>query len=301
MSILGLGYASGENQVHTKPPQEPYNNFPLALAEQGATNLALFSLWKDATDSHDGQVLFGGIDTSKYAGSLTTLETQNRTNYNEVIAFDIILNGLALSGDSSFQTGSTGSVPLVLDCGTSYSILPDDWIKPIYNQFDVTYFEANDTAYVDCDLKSNSYFVEYTFESLTIQVPISALVILRSLAPKICTFGLVPAGSRHSLLGDNFLSSVYTVFDLTNGQISLAARYFDSTADKILAVPAGGVKAMKSLPTNPTSTSTAAGTDSTGSSSGTGASPSETKKSDGSFVLSPSYLLGLLLFGFCIM
>ncbi|KAE8442640.1 hypothetical protein EG329_002997 [Mollisiaceae sp. DMI_Dod_QoI] len=241
-SILGLSYGAGESLQGSQPQ---YNNFPLALAKQGTTNLAAFSLWKDAADSHNGQILFGGIDTSKFTGSLTTLQTQIRDGYPNITAFDVLLNGVALSGNSSFPQGSTGSVPHVLDCGTSYSILPNDWLQPIYDQFNVTYFTANDTAYVDCDLGTQSYTVDYTFQNLTIHVPMKVLVELRSVNPNRCSFGLVPAGTRRALLGDNFLSSAYTVFDLTNNQISLAPRNFSSTAAKVIPVAAGGVKATK--------------------------------------------------------
>lgn len=260
--ILGLSYALGENQAQGNPAKE-YNNFPLALAASGTTNLALFSLWKDSPTSHDGQLLFGGVDTSQYTGSLATLDTQLRTGYTTPVAFDVILNGVALSGNSSFPAGSTGSVPVVLDCGTSYTILPNDWVTPIHSEFGVTYFEANDTAYVDCALQKSTATINYTFESLTISVPISVLVSLVAVNPNRCTFGIVPAQDRHALLGDNFLSSAYTVFDLTNNQISLAVRNFaassTTTTDSVVVVPAGGVKSITTgtATTNPSSSGTA--------------------------------------------
>lgn len=282
-SILGLGYAAGENQVYADPPLPPYDNFPLTLAKQGATNLALFSLWKDAVDTRDGHLLFGGIDTAKYTGSLTTLDVQNREGFPNITAFDVLINGVGLSGDSSFPKGSTGSVSTVLDCGTGYSILPDDWVKPIHDQFNVTYFKANDSAYIDCALQSSKYTIDYTFESLTIKVPMSYMVNLRAVNPSICSFGLVPAGERIPLLGDNFLSSTFTVFDLTNNQISLAPRDFSSKTDKVVVVPAGGVKAIGSTTTNPSST-------------GTGSAPSGTETKSGASAISiPAYLTGISL------
>ncbi|KUJ07694.1 acid protease [Mollisia scopiformis] len=288
-SILGLSYASGENQY-------PYNNFPLSLAKSGAINLPLFSLWKNAVDSHDGQVLFGGVDTAQYTGSLLTLDTQTRTGFPAPVAFDVLLNGVALSGNSSFPAGSTGSVLHVLDCGTAYSILPNDWVQPIYDQFGVTYFTANDTAYVDCALANSPYTIDFTFGSLTIQVPIKVMVSLRSINPNICTFGIVPAGTRIALLGDNFLSSSYTVFDLSNNQISLAARNFDATTDSIIAVPSGGVKAISTSATGTTPSST-------GTTTGTSATSTPTKKSSApALSLSPATIgvaFIVVLFAFC--
>jgi hypothetical protein len=189
-------------------------------------------------------------------------------------------------------------VSAVLDCGTSYSILPDDWVQPIHNQFNVTYFNANDTAYVDCDLQSAPYIINYTFQSLTIQVPISVMVSLVAVNPNICTFGLVPAGTRHALLGDNFLSSSYAVFDLSNNQVSLASRNFASTTDNVVAVPAGGVKAIKSSTTNPSSTVTGTTTETgTGTTTGTGATTSATKKSGATNILFPAHIMIILPIG----
>ncbi|KAH8805375.1 aspartic peptidase domain-containing protein [Xylogone sp. PMI_703] len=290
-SILGIGYAAGENQVYAKPNviSPSYDNFPLSLAKQGATNLALFSLWKDTVDGHDGAVLFGGIDTAKYTGDLTTLATQPREGFPNITAFDVLLNGVALDGNSSFPKGSTGSVPVVLDCGTAYTILPDDWVTPIHKQFDVTYFKANDTAYVDCALQTAQYTVKYTFDSLTIEVPISRLVSLRAVNPDACSFDIVPAGDRHALLGDNFLSSAYTVFDITNNQISLAPRDFSSTDDKVVAVPAGGVKAIKGSTTGDASSS--------GTPTDSGAASTTSSKKNGASAVSFSgYLVGISLF-----
>lgn len=295
LSILGLSYAYGENQVHTNPPQQPYDNFPLTLAKQGVTNLALFSLWKDSVTGYDGQILFGGIDTTKYTGDLTTLDTQKRDGFPEILAFDVLLDGMALSGNSSFPKGSTGSVPVVLDCGTPTSILPDDWVKPIYDEFDVTYFTANDTAYVDCALQAAPYTVKYTFQSLTIEVPMTKLVSLRAINPDICTFGIVPAGTRHGLLGDNFLSSSYAVFDLTNNQISLAPRDFSSTNDNVVAVPAGGVKAIGGSASSPSSSGSPSAT---GTGASSAASTTAAKKSGASAVSIPAYLIGISLFSF---
>ncbi|CZR69136.1 uncharacterized protein PAC_19036 [Phialocephala subalpina] len=294
-SILGLGYAAGENQVNTNPPQKPYDNFPLALAASGATNLAAFSLWKDAADSHNGQVLFGGIDTAKYTGSLTTLDTQIRSGFPTQIAFDVLLNGVGLSGNSSFPNASTGSVPAVLDCGTAYSILPDDWVTPIHDFFNVKYFQANDTAYVDCGLQNSPYTVDFTFGGLTISVPIKIMVSLRAINPNICAFGIVPAGTRDALLGDNFLSSSYTVFDLTNNQISLANRDFTSTSDSVEAIPKGGVKSIGSG-------TTGSGSSSTGTATGTASTATNTKKSGSrAFVVSSfgvaASLFGVVIFG----
>lgn len=253
---MGLGYPAGENQVHLAKPLPAYDNIPVSLAKQGFTNLALFSLWKDSYNSHNGGLLFGGINTEKYTGNLTTLPIQLRTGYADIQAFDVLLNGVKLSGNSSFTNGSTGSVPVVLDCGSSGSILPDTWVQPIYDKFDVKYFQANDTAIIDCSIAKKPYTIDFTFGGLTISAPISGFVIQYS-GDSFCTFELNAAGTRHALLGDNFLSNAFTVFDISNNEISLAPRNFKSTTDSIVAVPAGGIKAIGgSTTSSPSGTAT---------------------------------------------
>ncbi len=78
---------------------------------------------------------------------------------------------------------------------------------------------------------------------ITIQAPISNFVIKYSGNP-FCSFGIVPAGNRHALLGNNFLRNCFTVFDISNNKISLAARNFSSSTEEVVPVPAGGVLAM---------------------------------------------------------
>lgn len=289
-SILGLGYAAAENQVHAQNPLPPYDNLLLSLAKQGSINLALFSLWKNEVDSYDGRILFGGIDTDKYMGDLTVLDIQHRSGFADILHFDILLKGVKLSGDESFSDGITGSVPVVLDCGTSYTVLPDSFALPIFDQFDIQYFSANDTAIIDCSVGEQDYTIDFVFEDLTISVPISAFVIQYT-GNSFCSFGIVAAGKRHALLGDNFLSSTFTVFDLSNDQISLAARNFASKSDKVIAVPSGGVEALSATESGTPRSSEAA------TSTTTTETAIPTKESFAVFVIASSYysiFLGLI-------
>jgi len=242
-SILGLGYASAENQVHTQNPKPPYDNLPLAMAKQGATSLALFSLWKDQVDSHNGHLLFGGIDKEKYTGNLATLPVQAREN--GITAFDVTLQAVRVNGDLGIKDDMNGPINVVLDCGSSGSILSDAMVKPIFEKFGVTYFQANDTAIVDCALERSATTIDFRFDGVTITAPVSSFVNKYS-ADAFCSFGIMPAGKRRGLLGDNFLSSAYAVFDISNNKISLAARNFVSTKEDIVAVPKEGVSAIGS-------------------------------------------------------
>jgi len=296
-SILGLGYASAENQVHTENPKDPYDNLPLALAKQGVTNLALFSLWKDQqVNSFNGHLLFGGIDKDKYTGKLVTLPVQSREN--GITAFDITLQAVRVNGALGIKDDITGPFNVVLDCGSTGSILSDEMAKPIFEKFGVTYYPKNNSATVDCAVGRSATTIDFKFDGITITIPVAVFVSPYS-GRDLCSFGIVAAGERRGLLGSNFLSSAYAVFDISNNQISLAARNFASKKENISAVPIGGVTADADIPvttgTAPTPT-TGAGAGS-GPASGTGAaSPATTSKQGSASTVAWNGLVGLSLF-----
>lgn len=251
-SILGLGYASAENQVLNQNPKPPYDNLPLAMAKQGGTNLALFSMWKDTAQGHNGHLMFGGVDKDKYSGNLATLPVQARDN--GITAYDVTLQGVQVKGDLGLDASVKGPFNVVLDCGSSGSILSDEMAQPIFDKFGVTYFEANNSAQVDCAVGRSATTIDFEFDGVTISAPIAAFVV-RFGNDTFCSFGIVAAGKRRGLLGDNFLTSAYAVFDVSNNEISLGQRKWASTREDIVVVPKEGVKAVIS-PTGPSTVPT---------------------------------------------
>ncbi len=62
--ILGIGH--GANVTI------PYKNMIDQLADQGATNTKAFSLALGSKSEQEGVIIFGGLDTSKFSGTLQT-------------------------------------------------------------------------------------------------------------------------------------------------------------------------------------------------------------------------------------
>ena len=69
--ILGIGYITNEGAA-ASPDTPTYPNLPAALKNAGIINSNAYSLYLDDLDSSTGTLLFGGVDTSKYDGELTT-------------------------------------------------------------------------------------------------------------------------------------------------------------------------------------------------------------------------------------
>jgi hypothetical protein len=65
--IMGIGYDNNEAVTNTT---KQYQNFMDEMVSNDLTNTKLYSLWLNDLDSSTGSILFGGIDTEKYYGTL---------------------------------------------------------------------------------------------------------------------------------------------------------------------------------------------------------------------------------------
>jgi hypothetical protein len=54
-----------------------------------------------------------------------------------------------------------------------------------------------------------------------------------------CLFGIAPAESSISVLGDTFMRSAYLVYDLANNEISIAQTNFDTTSTNVMEIGTG--------------------------------------------------------------
>ena len=241
--VLGIGYTTNEVQVGVNG-EPAYANLPKAMVKKGLIQSNAYSLWLNDLDANTGSILFGGVNSDKYHGTLETLPIQQVSGmYAEFI---IALTAVALTNSSGTSNYSSSALPAaaLLDSGSSLTYLPDGVVEDIFNDLDVTYESSEGVGYVPCSLAEKKVNISYTFSSPTIHVPVSELVLdagdlyFRN-GDRACVFGIVPAGGSTPVLGDTFLRSAYVVYDLTNNEISLANTNFNSTSNNILEIGTG--------------------------------------------------------------
>ncbi|KAJ5092254.1 hypothetical protein NUU61_007124 [Penicillium alfredii] len=263
--VLGIGYPSNEVQV-SRSGDKTYANLPKAMVEKGLIKSNAYSLWLNDLDASTGSILFGGVNTKKYHGSLETLPIQKVHGlYSQFI---IALTAVTLTTTSTEHNYSSKALPagVLLDSGSSLTYLPDTVVKDIYDDLDVDYDSSSGVGYVPCSLAEKDVKVSYTFSSPTITVGANELVLdvgdlyFRN-GDRACVFGIVPAGNSMAVLGDTFLRSAYVVYDLANNEISLANTNFNSTDDEVLEIGTGddSVPSATAVP-NPVTTVAVAGT-----------------------------------------
>ena len=253
--ILGIGYPANEASVN-RNNERPYPNLPQALVDANIIQSNAYSLWLDDLESSSGSLLFGGVDTNKYSGSLQTLPIQrDRGEYTQLI---ISISGMSITqGGQSVDLTSSLPVPAILDSGSSISYIPDQLAGDIFYALNVQYSQLSQVAYCSCALRESDISLNFTFTSPTISVPIRELVIdpEQDLAESIvldkrqgptysygnspCLFGLAPSGGSLAILGDTFLRSAYVVYELANNEISLAQTNFNSTTTNIEQIGTG--------------------------------------------------------------
>jgi hypothetical protein len=278
--ILGVGYQLNEVQAG-RLGKKVYDNVPAKLVSDKLINSNAYSLWLNDLDANTGSILFGGVDTDQFEGSLATLPIQAESG--QYAEFLIALTAVSFAGTS---IATNQNIAVLLDSGTSLTYLPDAITQSIYDSVGAQYDSQAGTAYVPCSIASNTSTLDYTFTSPTIKVTMAELVIDVTDAAgqpvyfnngqQACVFGIAPAGSSTSVLGDTFLRSAYVVYDLSNNQISLAQTKFNVTTNNVLEIGTGS-SAVPSA-TAVQGAASAAGGSSGGSVAGQTAAASSTAK-----------------------
>ncbi|KAI9850127.1 MAG: hypothetical protein M1838_006062 [Thelocarpon superellum] len=241
--ILGIGYPDHEAQVIFGDAQE-YRNFPETLVSLDLIQSPAYSLWLNDLDANTGSILFGGVDTDKYHGDLSTLPIQLDPGSSQPEEFFIALTGLSLGGQS---IGGARDDAVLLDSGSSLAYLPDDLSEALYKAIDAQYDPTQGLATIDCSVISKSQTLDFSFSGATISVPMAELAIpVQTDSPfgdsgeaQLCLFAIEPAGQGPAVLGDPFLRSAYVVYDLGNNEISLAQTVFNATSSSVKEIGSG--------------------------------------------------------------
>ncbi|KAH0292263.1 candidapepsin-4 precursor [Aureobasidium namibiae CBS 147.97] len=231
--ILGIGYPT--NEAILQYSRESYVNVPQHMMQAGLINTNAYSLWLNDLDASKGSILFGGVNTEKYTGSLQTLPIiQEQGIYAEFI---IALTGVGYNGNDNSIASNLNTAAL-LDSGSSLMYLPNDVTESIYRMTGAKYSQEYGAAFIDCNMRYNDTTIDFTFSSPTIRVSMSELVLVMGYQGRtpLCILGIAPADGTTPVLGDTFLRSAYVVYDITNNEISLAQTNFNSTGSNIMEI-----------------------------------------------------------------
>jgi len=168
--VLGLGYPGNEATYYTYP------TLMEQLVDVGLTNSMLYSLYLDDIHDSSGSILFGGIDTEKYYGTLYSMPVNQDVDGNYT-AFNVTLSSISFSSNGGLTTQSltdqTFSLDVIVGGGGMY--LPLDIVTQIYANMNV---KVIDTApYIDCKYANASYLSFGFLSGSIVNVTLTSLVL----------------------------------------------------------------------------------------------------------------------------
>ncbi|KAI0414220.1 aspartic peptidase domain-containing protein [Xylaria grammica] len=234
---MGLGH--GGNNGFTR--------YPLivdSLTTQGLSTTRLFSLDLGRQNSPGaaitGELVFGGVDTNRYAGMLQKVPTDPSDPH-----YRVTLNSLAHR-----PPGATVATPfidanlpvsVIIDSGTTLSLLPESVVSKVAAQFPGAQSDGAGGYRVDCAYQSRDGSVEFSFLAGTGTVTINVSYndfIWNSGGD--CFLGVWTSTDLGVwILGDTFLRGAYVTFDQTNNALFMSNYVSCGDGSNLISVPAG--------------------------------------------------------------
>lgn len=255
VGIMGVGFAANE-AVYTS---DRYPNIMDVFVSQGLIDSRAYSLYLNDYGSSTGSILFGGIDTEKFIGTLTSVDLVKEEGYDEITSFTVPLVSLTLSinGSEDDSVSLSDAVPVILDSGTTLTYLPSSTVEDVYSVVGAQYVDQYGLGYIDCKYMTSDLKLTFQFgasDGPTVVVPADELVFdtVQTLvdagyttprhlgfdSDDACLFGLLPSDDYY-LLGDTFLRSAYVVYDLDNYRVALAQANLNSTESNVVEITNG--------------------------------------------------------------
>lgn len=206
--IMGLGF----DTISVNKIVPPF----YSMIAQNLLDERVFAFYLSDTNKEgdESEVIFGGINKNHYTGTLTKIPLRRKAYW------EVDLDSVSY-GDESAELEDTG---VILDTGTSLIALPTD-LAELLNSAIGAKKGLNGQYSIDCAKRAELNDVSFTLtgHKFTITPYDYILDVQGSCISSF--FGMdipAPAGPL-VILGDSFLRKWYSVYDLGNSSIGLAA------------------------------------------------------------------------------
>uniref|UniRef100_G3TA26 pepsin A n=2 Tax=Loxodonta africana TaxID=9785 RepID=G3TA26_LOXAF len=203
--ILGLAYPS----ISSSDATPVFDN----IWDQGLVSQDLFSVYLSSDEEGGSVVIFGGIDSSYYTGSLNWVPVSYEGYWQ------ITLDSVSIDGES---VACSDTCQAIIDTGTSLLAGPTTAIANIQE-----YLGLGDSSEeeVSCSTADSLPNIVFTINGVQYPVSPSSYIVEED---QSCVVGLEGMdldtySGELWILGDVFIRQYYTVFDRANNQVGLAS------------------------------------------------------------------------------
>lgn len=201
--ILGLGRRASD-QLGTPTIMEVLDN-------QGhlTQNILGVHLNRASDNTKDGEIVFGGVDTTKFSGSIAFTETANNNSW-EIPVDDMLVNGTPCK-----FTNRTA----IIDTGTTFVLMPPPDAQTLHALIPGS--QANGETYtIPCNTNANVQVkINGKLYSISPKDYVGKPVSQGSSTCSSTIIGHQAFGTTEWILGDVFLKNVYAVFDFDGQRI----------------------------------------------------------------------------------
>jgi hypothetical protein len=200
--LFGLGFDTIESVSGVKT----FLDNAIAAGALAQPVVSVFMPSERLFNGQGGAYIFGGIDSTKYTGSLTYVPVTTK-GYWQILVQDASFNGVSLG-----QT-SQG----IVDTGTTLIILGDAAAAAVHAKIPGSTNDPNNGWLVPCSVASSTANVGFKLGGTTFNVPVADLAF-ESLGDGSgnCFSGVQGGQDGLWILGDVFIKNNYCVFSQTS-------------------------------------------------------------------------------------
>lgn len=210
------------------PGDEPYSLLLNTMADQGVIASRVFSLDLRHASSQTGAIIYGGLDRSKFIGSLEARPIVPGIQGETRLAVNLTTLGVTIDQSQSFKLGPSDT-NVMLDSGTSLTRMHSAVALPILDALGAQ-DDGEGYFYVPCSTRNAGGSVDFGFGNKTVRVDFSDFILSSGESSSddssdddnsLCYVGLVLTTDQQ-ILGDTVLRAGYFVFDWDNKQVHIA-------------------------------------------------------------------------------
>ncbi|KAK8141587.1 hypothetical protein G3M48_010268 [Beauveria asiatica] len=196
---------------------EPYSLVLNSMAKQGVIASRVFSLDLRHSDTKTGALIYGGLDRSKFVGTLEKVPIIKGLQGETRLAVSLDTLGITMSQEENYRLQGNDT-NVMLDSGTTISRLQADVAMPILKALRAK-SENNGYFYIPCSARNQQGSVDFGFGGTTVRVPFKDFIINVG-DPYTCYAGIALTGGQQ-ILGETVLRAGYFVFDWDNKAVHI--------------------------------------------------------------------------------
>lgn len=211
---LGFAMSPLENEEEDKEV-----NFVQHCKQQGLIRSAVASFLFPRNQKDEGSLILGGLDHSRYKGTLGKMQMLNSIHgkgFSRSGAIEVVLGGIFVQGEA-IVTVHYGVELTTL----SWTSLPDVHLTAIANAFGGEFNHEMGEFIFTSDILSRQETLMFSFGGVPISVPIKELAYKCAEKTYCLSLGR-KADNQVSSIGVDVLKHAYLVIDYENGEVALA-------------------------------------------------------------------------------